>query len=160
MTSKIVSAMIEYFGSDIRRINHFLKVLAFAKTIGEGEELDSRTLQILEAAAAVHDIGIKNSEQKYNSSSGAYQQLEGPPEARRLLAGLGCDKELTDRVCYLVSRHHTYEGVDGIDHRILLEADFLVNAFEDDLSEDAIRSAYDKIFRTNTGKNILRVMYL
>lgn len=160
LTSEIVSAMIKYFGNDVRRINHLLKVLAFAKTIGEGESIDPRTLEILEAAAAVHDIGIKIAEQKYNSSSGEYQQIEGPPEARKLLEGLGCDAELIDRVCYLVSKHHTYDGVDGIDYRILLEADFLVNAFEDNLPSSAVHSAYDKIFKTNTGKNILKVMYL
>ena len=36
---------------------------------------------------------------------------------------------------------------------ILVEADFLVNLYEDDSSRSAAEQAYDKIFRTNTGKN-------
>ena len=40
----------------------------------------------------VDDIGIKVSEEKYNSSAGKYQELEGPHEAEKLLAALGYEK--------------------------------------------------------------------
>lgn len=39
-TGKLIEAMTEYFGTDLKRINHFLKVFALAKTIGVGERLD------------------------------------------------------------------------------------------------------------------------
>jgi hypothetical protein len=42
----------------------------------------------------------------------------------------------------------------------LVEADFLVNLYEDDSSRSAAEQAYDKIFRTNTGKNLLKIMFL
>ena len=45
-------------------------------------------------------------------------------------------------------------------YRILVEADFLVNLYEDDSSRSAAEQAYDKIFRTNTGKNLLKIMFL
>ncbi|MFZ2741890.1 MAG: phosphohydrolase, partial [Ruminococcus bromii] len=38
-TDRVITAMIEYFGSDKKRIHHFLKVYSFAKTIGESENL-------------------------------------------------------------------------------------------------------------------------
>jgi len=41
------------------RIQHFLKVHSFAKTIAVFEHLDEKTLFITEAAAIVHDIGIR-----------------------------------------------------------------------------------------------------
>ncbi|MDD6483765.1 MAG: HD domain-containing protein [Clostridiales bacterium] len=161
MTSDIVRAMIDYFGSDVKRVNHLLKVLAFAKTIAECEGIDRREREILEAAAAVHDIGIKISEEKYGSSSGYYQQKEGPGEARKLLLGIsGLDGELIDRVCYLVSRHHKYSDIDGMDCQILIEADFIVNVFEDEISGDTIRDVYKKIFKTDTGRAILKSLYL
>ena len=53
---------------------------------------------ILETAAYVHDIGIKISEEKYNSSAGKYQEIEGPPIAEEMLTKLGYDKHVIERV--------------------------------------------------------------
>ena len=58
-TDRVITAMIEYFGSDKKRIHHFLKVYSFAKTIGESENLLSDDQELLEISAIVHDIGIK-----------------------------------------------------------------------------------------------------
>lgn len=93
-TDRVITAMIEYFGSDKKRIHHFLKVHSFAKTIGESENLLPDDQELLEISAIVHDIGIKVSEEKYNSSAGKYQELEGPREAEKLLAALGYEKHL------------------------------------------------------------------
>ena len=49
--SKLVLKMTEYEGGCVERVNHFLKVFAFAKTIAEGEDVDDATKEILEAAA-------------------------------------------------------------------------------------------------------------
>lgn len=158
-TSKVIEAMIEYYGTDLRRINHFLKVFSFAKTIGEGEGLDKDSQALLEVSAIVHDIGIKQSEFKYNSSAGKYQELEGPAEAEKLLSKLGCDSEFISKVCYLVGHHHTYSDIDSMPYRILVEADFLVNLFEDGASINAVKKAEEKIFRTPTGIKLLKKMY-
>ena len=64
-----------------------------------------------------------------------------------------------DRITWLVAHHHTYVPVDGIDHQILIEADFLVNLYEDPVSADAIRHAYEKIFRTETGRALCRATF-
>ena len=159
MIEQVMRAMIEYYSGDPRRVNHFLKVYGFAKAIGAGEGLDARTQTVLEVAALTHDIGIKNSEAKFGSSSGAHQQIEGPPEAQKLLRALDADEELTRRVCFLIAHHHTYTQVDGPDYQILIEADFLVNAFEDNMSENAIRAFQRKVLRTKTGEALLHALY-
>ena len=79
---KLLTAMMEYDHGDVPRIQHFVKVYEFARMIGLMEGLDSKTQFTLESAAVVHDIGIHISEQKYGSSSGKYQELEGPAEAK------------------------------------------------------------------------------
>jgi HD superfamily phosphohydrolase YqeK len=84
--STIINEMIKYYSKDPRRVNHFLKVFSFAKSIGELENIDKNTQEILEVAAVMHDIGIKISEEKYNSSAGNYQELEGPPVAKKMLS--------------------------------------------------------------------------
>lgn len=158
-TGQVISAMVSYFAGDTRRINHFLKVYGLAKTIGEMEDLDEKTLRILEVAAVTHDIGIKNSELKYNSSAGCYQQTEGPPEAKKLLEDLWFGDQLIERVCWLIAHHHTYDDITDMDCQILIEADFLVNAYEDELSLSAIQNVEKTIFRTKTGKRLLGELY-
>ena len=155
----VATEMIKYYAGDKKRINHFIKVHGYAKAIGEAEELDERTMLILETAAYVHDIGIKNSEKKYGYNTGKTQEKEGPPEAEKLLLSLTDDTAFIERVCYLVGHHHTYSDVDGLDYQILLEADFLVNLFEEGLEPEAADAAYHNIFRTETGKRICEEMF-
>ena len=156
----VLEAMTAYDAGDPARIHHFLKVWAFASAIGQREGLDPETQLRLETAALVHDIGIHPSLEKYGSAAGKYQELEGPGEARLLLEGLGAPAELTERVCFLVGHHHTYEGISGSDYRILVEADFLVNLHESGASREAALSAGERIFRTEAGKRFLRRLYL
>ena len=155
----VMNEMIGYFGSDVRRINHFLKVYRFAKTIGAGEGLQGKEQKILEIAALTHDIGIKNSLRKYGSAAGHYQETEGPPEAEKLLKKLKIEMPVIERVSWLIARHHTYDRIDGNDYQILVEADFLVNAYEDALSPDAIAAFGKKVFRTKTGIRLLEILY-
>ena len=58
-----------------------------------------------------------------------------------------------------LSENHTYSDVDGLDYQILLEADFLVNLFEEGLEPEAADAAYHNIFRTETGKRICEEMF-
>ncbi|SHJ26208.1 HD domain-containing protein [Parasporobacterium paucivorans] len=158
-SAKVMEAMIGYFEGDIRRINHLVKVYAFAKTIGELEGLDQKTQEILEIAAITHDIGIKISEEKYHSSSGHYQQLEGPNEAKILLENLGTEAPIIERVCWLIAHHHTYKNIDTSDYQILVESDFLVNAWEDEMNSEAVENVKSRIFRTKSGTSMLDSMY-
>lgn len=148
-------AAIKYDAGDYRRIEHFIKVHGYAEIIGKSEELDGRTQEMLEASAYLHDIGIKISEEKYNSSSGYYQQIEGPAIAEEILSKIGYDKEFIDRVCYLISRHHKYNNIDGMDCQILIEADFIVNVIEGDVKRDTVSDIRSKIFKTKAGVEIL-----
>jgi HD superfamily phosphodiesterase len=155
----VFDEMMRFDAGDARLIQHFIKVHAFARRIGQREGLDARTQEILEVAALTHDIGIRICEEKYGSSSGPLQEKEGPPVAAALFARLGLEQTLVDRVCHLIGHHHTYEGIDGMDYRILVEADFLVNLYEGASGAEAIRHAYDTIFRTDAGRDMCRVMF-
>lgn len=160
LVASVLSAMIDYDAGDVRRINHFLKVYGFARAIGELESLDAATQFTLEIAALTHDIGIRNSERKYNSASGEHQQVEGPPEAEKLLQSLDIDADVVQRVCWLIAHHHTYGEFREMDYQILVEADFLVNIGEDGISADAIAQIRERIFRTATGLRFLYRLYL
>ncbi|MDD2956011.1 MAG: HD domain-containing protein [Oscillospiraceae bacterium] len=156
---QLMREMVVYDGGDPHRVQHFLKVHSFSRFIGHGEDVDPQTLFTLEAAALVHDIGIRAADEKYGRHEGPLQEKEGAPIARQLLSRLGFSDEVTGRVSYLVGRHHTYSEIDGLDYQILVEADFLVNLFEGGSSREAILAAYRKIFRTGTGKALCREMF-
>ena len=85
---QVIASMITYLKGDVRGVNHFLKVYAYAKAIGEQEKLDEVAQRTLEVAAIVHDIGIPVSMTKYGSHEGRYQEIEGPPIAERMLSDL------------------------------------------------------------------------
>lgn len=156
---ELMLAMIEFDRGDARRIQHFIKVHSLARTIGAAEGLDPDTLFTLEATAIVHDIGIHPAEEKYGHQNGKLQEQEGPAPARAMMGRLGFAPEVCDRAAWLVGHHHTYDDIDAPDYQILVEADFLVNLFEDGASERAVRAAYDNIFRTETGKLLMREMF-
>lgn len=155
----LITAMIEYYSGDPKRIQHFIKVHSFAELIGLGEKLDGNTMLILEAAAVVHDIGIKAAEEKFGRCDGKLQEQEGPVLAKEMLEKVGFEKDVIDRVSYLVGHHHTYKNIDGADYQILVEADFLVNLYEDSLPQEAVVSAYNRIFKTKTGRRLCSTMF-
>ena len=158
--TNVIHEMILFDRGDARRIQHFLKVYQFAALIGKLEGLSPEKQEILEIAAILHDIGIIPSEKKYGISNGKLQEQEGPAYARELLNRIGgYGQDFIDRVCFLIAHHHTYEGVDGLDWQILLEADFLVNSFEKNMTEEAIKKFRASVFRTKSGTALLNNQY-
>ena len=151
--------MIGFYHGNRHDIAHFLKVWAMAKTIGELEGLDGHTQEALELAAVVHDIACPLCREKYGDTNGKHQELESPPLVEAFFADLPVSRADVDRISWLAAHHHTDTNVDGPDHRILLEADFLVNAYEDGLSVQGIRAFRAKVFRTRSGIRLLDAVY-
>lgn len=156
----VIEKMIDFSNGNVHDINHFLKVWAFAKTIGEKEEIDSATQEILEVAAIVHDIACPLCREKYGNTNGKHQEEESAPLIDTFFSELSFDNLNIERIKWLVTHHHTYTDVDGLDYQILLEADFLVNANESNYSKTVIENAKQNIFRTSTGIHLLNGMYL
>jgi len=158
-TDILIMEMFEFNAGEPELIQHFIKVHCLAKLIGDMENVPEPIMAVIEAAAIVHDIGIKVSMEKYGLSNGKLQEQEGPVYAQKMLERQGFPQELIARVCYLVAHHHSYTDIDGIDYQILVEADFLVNFFENNNSKASIENTFEKIFRTEAGKALCRQMY-
>ena len=152
--------MIKYSSPDDRRINHTIKVYFFAVNIAEEEACDIDTFNTIVYAAILHDIGIHEAEKKYGSSAGKFQEIEGPSVAKDLIKDIELKEEIKNRIFYLIGNHHTYDKIDGIDFQILVEADFLVNIYEDEISRESIKSIKNKIFKTKKGIELLDTLYL
>lgn len=67
-------------------------------------------------------------------------------------------KDFVEEVCDLVARHHTYTGVDRLTLRILIEADFLVNAYEEGFRRSRA-SRQRKAVHHCDGKRLLQMLY-
>jgi len=154
--SNLIKVLIEYESECEPRIGHFLKVFGYAKAIGELEKVDSKTQFILETAALMHDVGIKESLIKYGNSFGKNQEKEGAIIARPMLESLGYENDDIDRICFLIAHHHTFDNVEGLDYQILVEADFLVNFSS---MEAEARKKYVALFDTKAGKHFLKTIY-
>lgn len=157
--SEIMKKMIEYSCGNLHDISHFLKVHAYARTIGQCEQLDAETQEILEVAAIVHDIACPLCREKYGNTNGKYQEQEGIALTTEFLQDSGLPQPSIDRVVYLVSHHHTLTDIDGLDHQILLEADYLVNADESGYSRENILHTKETLFKTMTGTALLQSVY-
>ncbi|MDO4546118.1 MAG: HD domain-containing protein [Bacillota bacterium] len=151
--------MVRFDAGDARRIQHFTKVHAYAHLIGAAEGLDEKTQQTLELAAVVHDIGIIPAEKKYGYQNGKIQEEMGPALAIELLERVGIEKDVIERVAFLVAHHHTWKGVDSVDWQILLEADFLVNSLEKGMAINTIENTMNKLFKTEAGIQLCKEMY-
>ena len=154
-TAGMIRDMVAFYKGNTHDINHFLKVYAYARTIGGLTGLDSETQRTLEIAAIVHDIACPLCREKYGRADGALQEQESAPLVRAFLSPYALPEALAERVVFLVCHHHTVTGVDGLDWRILLEADFLVNAEECRMTSQQRRSACETFFRTEAGKELL-----
>ena len=157
--AEIMKNMVAYSQRNLHDIDHFLKVWAYAKAIGELEGLGPEEQTVLEVAAITHDIACPLCREKYGNTGGKNQEREGAVLAREFLQDSGLRESQIDRVVYLVGHHHTYTAIEGLDYQILVEADYLVNAGESGYSEEQRRTFAKNVFQTETGRALLQAVF-
>lgn len=156
--NKLLKDIFDY-DPDGPNIHHLMAVHSYSRMIALFENVDEHTLFIIETAAYLHDIGVKISMEKYGNSLPEHQQDEGPKIARKLLACHNLSQQDIERICFIISHHHTYKAIDGIDFQILVEADYIVNLMEGYCKKDSIANMKKEIFKTKTGKYLLEQMF-
>jgi HD superfamily phosphohydrolase YqeK len=159
LKERIALEMKKYFGTDFKRTNHAVKVARYAEQILMKE--GGNPLVVM-GAAYLHDIGIHEAERKYGSTSGPYQEKEGPPIAKEILERLGVQKEMTDEICDIIGHHHSPREQETLNFQVLYEADWLVNIEEEGISNDRkkVEKLIGKVFRTVTGKQLAEGLFL
>jgi len=151
--------MENYFGGDTRRIDHAHSVTDFVEQLLKSEVGD---YAVVIAAGLLHDIGIHNAEKKYNSNSGKYQEIEGPPVAREILSRLKRPSAEIDEVCQIIAHHHSPGKNESSNFKILCDADWLVNLKDEfDLNDKArLKSIIQKVFLTDSGRALASRIYV
>ena len=151
--------METYFNGDLRRIEHARKVTGFVEKLLETESGDR---SVVISAGLLHDIGIHEAESKYHSSSGHYQEIEGPPIARAILLRLSLDPEHIEEICQIIAHHHTPGKITTRNFKILYDADWLVNLGDEfDVSDKAkLDQIIQKVLLTASGRKLARQIYI
>ncbi len=157
LKDRVAVEMKRYFGTDFKRMGHAARVANFAEKIGRGEKAN---LAVVMCTAYLHDIGIKNAEEKYNSSAARYQELEGPPVARGILEKLGAKEELIKEVCDIIDHHHHPGEDESLNFKCLYDADMITNMLECDgkkaLDNKEFGKKLDRILMTDSGRKLAK----
>ncbi|MCQ2454029.1 MAG: HD domain-containing protein [Clostridia bacterium] len=156
MTSaQILEKMIVYSKGCQRDIEHLMRVWGFARTIGCLEGLDESTLLTVETAAILHDIACPFLRAEMGCSPFDRQEELGAKLAKEFLSETDLPSAIQERVVFLVGHHHSPQLIDGIDFRILIEADYLVNCVSHRLDAEAALAFESRYFATETGRKLL-----
>ncbi len=158
----LLSEMEEVFADIPNMIGHTHTVLGHALDIQQEE---GGTLTVVKASAILHDIGRPRAQEVHGSSSGQYQEIEGPPIAREILTRHRFPPDQIDHICGIVANHHSDEDpriVTTVEFKILWDADWLVNfpGRHRDASAQEKALAIEEIFKTERGKQLAREMFL
>ncbi|MDP2980744.1 MAG: uroporphyrinogen-III C-methyltransferase, partial [Candidatus Omnitrophota bacterium] len=159
LTIAILNRMKKYFGADAKRIKHAKNVLGYARELLKKEKGDR---DIVIAAAILHDIGIKECERKYNSTSGQLQEKEGPAIARKILEDLKVGQDTIREICQIIASHHSPGEIDTMNFKILWDSDWLVNLKDEYDIKDRkkLEDIIEKVFLTQTGRIKAKKIYL
>ncbi len=111
LKDRVAIEMKRYFKQDFKRIGHATRVARYAEQIGREEQ---GNLAVILAAAYLHDIGIKEAEQKHESTAARYQEEQGPQVAREILVRVGAREELIEEGCDIVGHHHHSRAEESV----------------------------------------------
>ncbi|MCP4022817.1 MAG: HD domain-containing protein [Desulfobacteraceae bacterium] len=157
LKDRVAVEMKRYFVSDFKRIGHAIRVAGYADKIGKSEKAN---IAVVLCTAYLHDIGIKNAEEKYNSNAPKYQEIEGPPVAKEILEKLGANEEIVEEVCDIIGHHHHPGPDESLNFKVLYDADMLTNMYECEagksLEDDAFEAKIDRIYLTDSGKKLAK----
>lgn len=158
LKERVAIEMKRYFDTDFKRIGHAGRVARYAEAIGNATEEEGYNPGVTLIAAYLHDIGIKESERKYNSSAPRYQHEEGPPVARQILTELGAPPPLIDEVCDIIGHHHTPRPEETMNFKVLYDADLITNLEEKQKeapsSPEHLQKIIDHSFLTPAGAEL------
>lgn len=150
--NEILIEALKFENGHIRRTQHILKVHSLAKLFAEKLGLDKKALELLEIAAILHDIGINSCKDKGVNPSLENQLIE----VKMILSNFSKKYEISPKeekeIYFLIENHHNYLDLNNLSHQILIEADLIINIFEN--NKEGIEG-YREYFRTDIGREIL-----
>jgi HD superfamily phosphohydrolase YqeK len=159
LKDRVAWEMKRYFKRDFKRVGHASRVARYAEQLAKEEKGD---MVIVLCAAYLHDIGIHEAERKYQSTAAKYQEEEGPPIAREILAKLAASREIIDEVCDIVGHHHHPRPEETVNFKVVYDADLIVNLEEEQGEQPPAAEKLDAIlaksFLTAAGRALAKTV--
>lgn len=157
LKDRVAVEMKRYFGTDFKRIGHAGKVARYAEQLGKEEKAN---LPVVLCAAYLHNIGIKNAEEKYGSAADEHLEIEGPSVARSLLEKLGANPPLIDAVCEIVGHHHKPTEDDSLDFKVVYDSGMLTTMGDcekkNGVDPEEFSNKIDRLYLTESGKKLAK----
>ena len=161
LKDRVAIEMKKYFNWDFKRIGHAGRVARYAEKLGKSEGGD---LSIILSAAYLHDIGLREAEQKHPGEADKYHEQKGRPIAKEILTKLGAKEELIHEVCDIVARHHQPKEQENLHFKVVYDADLIVNIEEKIKDQSVPRPWVEKkinqSFLTDSGRALAREIFL
>jgi hypothetical protein len=155
LCNRLIEEMKNIFGKDQIRINQTLEVLKYAEQILANEKADPL---VVKAAAILHDIGIHAAQKKHGSTEARFQEIEGPPIAKKILVKYAIELGLIEHICQIIANHHSAKGLNTPEFKIIWDADWLVNLgekfAESKPEKEKIEELIDSTFKTEKGRQL------
>ncbi|MCD7851082.1 MAG: HD domain-containing protein [Parabacteroides sp.] len=131
---KLALRVIEYYTQQEqaeKQIIHTQAVANYTRLIAVGEKLGEQTVDLMEMAAWMHDIGCPSASLKYGSTLPEYQQKEGRIIAVDWMKNIHClTPDEKQWLVDVVGSHHQFRAVRELRFEPLFEADLIVNLLE------------------------------
>jgi len=128
LKGQLIKGLVDFFGTDYRRIAHAIEVLKYAEiTMEQTPHVDE---EIVIASAILHDVGIKPSETELGYNNGKTQEQFGPTIASDILQQLQFPPEKITKVAQIIGNHHSPSRYAYPELTILKTADRIVNKLD------------------------------
>ncbi|MFR9603208.1 MAG: HD domain-containing protein [Rikenellaceae bacterium] len=163
MKDLIANIVIKYYShypqSMREDILHTQEVVSYTRLIALGENVPTIEIELLEAAAWLHDIGCPRSKEIYGNSLPENQQSVGRVVASDLIAPV---EELNDAekswLVDVVGTHHVFSRVQEMGFTPLFEADLIVNILSGYHPREKAQHLFDTMMRSETGKELFKLL--
>ncbi len=163
MKDLIANIVIEYYSRypELMRddILHTQEVVCYTRLIAVGENVPTIEIELLEAAAWLHDIGCPRSKEIYGNSLPENQQRVGRIVATDLLSKVDVlNSEEKIWIADVVASHHQFSKVEELGFTPLFEADLIVNILSGYHPSSKAQHLYNTMMRSKTGKKLFKTL--
>ncbi|MCD7975690.1 MAG: hypothetical protein LUG51_00505 [Tannerellaceae bacterium] len=160
---KLALRVIAYYAQQEhaeRHILHTQAVASYTRLIAAGENLGEQTVNLMEMAAWLHDIGCPVAILKHGNSLPEYQQKEGKIITTEWLRDVHClTPDEKQWLADVVGTHHQFHAAQELRFEPLFEADLIVNLLEGYYERGKARHLYDKLTVTDAGRKLFTTIF-
>lgn len=163
MKELIANTVIAYYSrypNTMREdILHTQEVVCYTRLIAVGERVPDCEIELLEAAAWLHDIGCPRSKEIFGNSLPENQQSIGRQVTIDLLSSVDSLSDVEKQwLADVVATHHQFSKVAELGFMPLFEADLIANCLSGYHPKERAQLLYDSMMVSETGRNLFKTL--